>query len=197
MLDEDEMILRDRNNDNISNSNSFANKLEDIQKKKNEEVDVEGEMKKMREEIAEARAAKNGENGDMLQFVNQIDNGLINGRHSDAVNGNVPNQIDVEMADKTEIIEANKPLKRRNYKKKLNSLDPSIDLTKTMESFTEILEDPGCDEMNNNENRDDVQNWFNRVNKHRVFIGECKEFLYLFPFPFGLFLCSVFCYFNF
>eukprot|EP01084_Bolivina_argentea_P137545 242256_1 len=74
------------------------------------------------------------------------------------------NDIDMIDRDETGRIKANKPLKRR-FKKKMHKLDPSVDLTATMQSFTEIIQDPGI-EQHKHLKRDQVQNWFNQVNKH-------------------------------
>lgn len=148
---------------------------------------------RMREEVAAARAAaqNGGDTGDMSRMVNQIESGDINvnsaGGHNEAVNvewngkdantnkiddkkdkdGDVEMKGDDKRSDKKEEarIEENKPLKRRNYKKKLNILDPAIDLTSTMESFTEVIEDPG-NEAKQNVSRSEVQSWFSQVNKH-------------------------------
>jgi len=53
--------------------------------------------------------------------------------------------------------------------KKTTRCDPSVDLSKTMESFTEILDDPGNEESKDM-NREDVQNWFAQVNKHGMML---------------------------
>eukprot|EP01083_Nonionella_stella_P002350 6775_1 len=72
---------------------------------------------------------------------------------------------DVEIMDENGRIVANKPLKRKRFKKKLRRLDPSVDLASTMESFTEVIGDPGTEEHKDMQ-RDNVQNWFNQVNQH-------------------------------
>ena len=61
----------------INDKNSFASQLNVIQMAKNKEVDVQGKLQKMKDDIAAARAAKNGEAGDMAKFVNQIENGSL------------------------------------------------------------------------------------------------------------------------
>ena len=178
-------------NSKINDKNTFASQLNVIQTQKNKEVDVEGKLRKMKEDIARARAEKNGDIGDMKKFVDSIESGdigVMNGDGELVKNGKVNINIgdgkdlkddgDIEMVDKNGSkskqkldedgrIEANKPLKRRNFKRKLKVLDPSIDLTATMASFTEIIEDPGIDnDANKDRNRDDIQQWFNQVNKH-------------------------------
>jgi len=163
--------------------NSFGAQIERIQRAKNDEVDVAGKLKRMREEVAAAReAAQNGTgNGDMTRFVQQIESGDINvnGGSAGAVamevdsteNGKDGKDGDGDVAMKgngkgaEDRIEENKPLKRRNLKKKLKVLDPAIDLTATMESFTEIIDDPG-NETTKNMSRSEVQSWFSQVNKH-------------------------------
>ena len=152
-----------------SNAHSFANQLAQIQAAKNKEVDVEGALQRMKKEVAEARAAKNGTAGDMQQFVDQIDGGNIRGHRKEEEKKN--EDVDVEMKDVAaeKNNDEHKPLKRRHFKKKLKTLDPSIDLSKTMASFTEIIEDPGNEESKDM-NRDDVQCWFNQVNKHGMML---------------------------
>eukprot|EP01083_Nonionella_stella_P294191 1000320_1 len=126
--------------------NSFAKQLAAIQLAKNKEVNVQGKLKQMREEIAASRAAKNGENPQ--RDVTQLNNIEIE-------------TTDVEMKDnhnKKQVM-----IEERHFQKKLHTLDPSIDLTATMGSFTEIIEDPGTDE---NIRRDDIETWMTQINKH-------------------------------
>ena len=153
--------------------NSFGSQIERLQRSKNEEVDVSGKLARMREEVAAARlAAQNGGDiGDMNRMVTQIESGDINvvdGKDGDGdveMNGAKGGGVggDTLNVDSGRI-EANKPLKRRNYKKKLNLLDPAIDLTSTMSSFTEVIEGPG--DSNHTVSRSEVQSWFSQVNKH-------------------------------
>eukprot|EP00484_Ammonia_sp_Unknown_P014884 CAMPEP_0197076560 /NCGR_PEP_ID=MMETSP1384-20130603/212180_1 /TAXON_ID=29189 /ORGANISM="Ammonia sp." /LENGTH=944 /DNA_ID=CAMNT_0042515419 /DNA_START=29 /DNA_END=2863 /DNA_ORIENTATION=- len=179
-----EMAVEGHSNED-NNYNSFAKQLSAIQTAKNKEVDVEGKLQKMRDEIAEARAQRNGEVLDVNMNINDGD-GNKNSHNGEAANGHSEKNGDggdIEMKEKKNRtahddndddddggrIEGNRPLKRRHLKRKLKTLDPSVDLSKTVDSFVEVIEDPGNDQ-NNNLNRADVQSWFEQMNKHQTML---------------------------
>eukprot|EP01084_Bolivina_argentea_P137542 242253_1 len=157
----------------INNDNSFAKQLQKIQLKRNLEVDAQGAKKRMTDDIAQARAIKDGKN----ILIKQIESGDINvndkGECMDIIvkvkqqcNGDINGDIDMKNMKNNN---QHKQEKQVNYRRKLNIEDASVDLSLTQDSFIELIQDPGIDD-GKNMRRDDIQHWFSQVNKHGMML---------------------------
>jgi len=150
-----------------SSQNSFARQLDEIQTAKNREVDVDSRVRDVNDEIARARALRNGESAadttsgvDGEKTTSQVQRMAVDVDGED----NAP-AVAAAAADDDE----HKPLKRRSFKKKITALDRSVDLTATMDTMHETDDDPGVEEQQHL-NRDDVQCWFSQMNKHQTML---------------------------